>query len=434
MPGSTIYALSSGQLPSGVAIIRASGPGCGVAVEQMLGDKLEPRKASLRKLTHPASDEILDEILAFWFPGPASFTGEDVLELHCHGGVATVSAILDAFSGLENYRLADPGEFSKRAFENGRFDLTELEGLSDIISAQTEEQRRQANSQVGGGLRKLYEKWREELIRIRSHMEVEMDFSDEGDVGENSSDTHRAKIQVLLEEISNHLDDGNRGQIVRDGLKVVLAGPPNAGKSSLLNALAKRDIAIVTPHAGTTRDVVEVQLNIDGHLVVVSDTAGIRSTEDEIEQAGIRRSQNAMKDADLILWLQDTPGRNIAKVPADAIRVQTKTDLGLTDAKREKIGISTVTANGIDPVIKLISAACRSLKSPSENNAISRKRYRDGLIACSEDLEKAQIPGLEPELVCEHLRSASDAIGKITGKIDVEDLLDVIFSEFCIGK
>ncbi|MGI9357280.1 MAG: tRNA uridine-5-carboxymethylaminomethyl(34) synthesis GTPase MnmE, partial [Rhizobiaceae bacterium] len=321
MPGSTIYALSSGQLPSGVAIIRVSGSECGIAVEYLLGGELHQRKASLRKLTHPTSNEVLDEVIALWFAGPASFTGEDVLEIQCHGGAATVSAILDALSTLHGFRLAEPGEFSRRAFENGRLDLTELEGLSDLISAQTEVQRRQAASQAGGGLSELYENWRSELIRIRSHMEAEIDFADEGDVNERAPETRGVKIQALLEAISSHLDDGNRGQIVRDGLKVVLAGPPNAGKSSLLNALAKRDIAIVTPYAGTTRDIVEVQLDIDGHLVTVSDTAGIRSTGDEIELAGIQKSHNAMKDADLVLWLQDIPGTKIPEAPANAVQV-----------------------------------------------------------------------------------------------------------------
>jgi len=434
MPGSTIFALSSGHLPSGVAIIRISGPECGVAIERIVGGKLNPRMASLRNLTHPASNEFLDEVIALWFPGPASFTGDDVLEIHCHGGVATVSAILDALSALEHYRLAEPGEFSRRAFENGRLDLTELEGLSDLISAQTEEQRRQASVQAGGGLRILYEKWRSDLIRIRSHIEAEMDFADEGDVNESDAKAHRTGIHALLDEICDHLDDGNRGQIVREGLKVVLAGPPNAGKSSLLNALAKRDVAIVTPHAGTTRDIVEVQLNIGGHLVKVLDTAGIRSTNDEIEQAGIQKSHNAMRDADLIFWLQDTTRTKIFEVPANALEVQTKTDLGLTNEKEGSINISTVSPHGIDPIINAISTACRALKSRGENNAVSRRRYRDGLLACSKELEQALSPNLAPEIVCEHLRLASDAIGRITGKIDVEDLLDVIFSEFCIGK
>ncbi len=432
MSGSTIYALSSGQLPSGVAIIRISGAEAATAVSSMLGSDLVARQASLRSLSHPQRGEVLDECLCLWFPGPNSFTGEDVLELHCHGGLATVSAALDALATLPGFRMGEAGEFSRRAFENGRLDLTELEGLSDLIAAQTETQRRQASAQAGGNLRKLYEDWRSELIRIRSHLEAEMDFADEGDVNDQSVEAHRQSIGALCDVIKTHLDDENRGEIIRDGFHVVLAGPPNAGKSSLLNALAKRDIAIVTPYAGTTRDVVQARLDIKGQLVIVSDTAGIRSTDNMIEQAGIEKSRASIENADLVLWLyEDDEGRQQA--PENAVPVRTKADLS-SELPEGTLQISTIGEPGFDAVINLISSSCGDGKLKTETPLISRKRYRQGLMETVEALQLALSRNLDQELICEHLRVASDAIGRITGKIDVEDLLDVIFSEFCIGK
>ena len=398
----------------------------------MLGGEFRARKAVLRPVRHPESGQKLDECLCLWFPAPKSFTGEDVLELHCHGGAATVSAVLDALSTFHNFRLAEQGEFSSRAFENGRLDLTELEGLSDLISAQTEEQRRQAEQQASGALRLLYEGWREELIRVRSHIEAEMDFSDEGDVGETDLDGHRSAIRALMVDIKDHLNDGNQGEIVREGFHVALAGPPNAGKSSLLNALAKRDIAIVTPHAGTTRDVVQVRLDIRGRLVIVSDTAGIRDTDDEIERAGIDRSHAAMNEANLVFWLFENEG-DFALAPEQAIAVRTKADLR-ANGTDDVLTISTVADPGFEPLIKIISSASGATGLNSESPLISRKRYREGLEIVVKSLQASLTYDLEQELICEQLRIASDAIGRITGKIDVEDLLDVIFSEFCIGK
>ncbi len=432
MPGETIYALSSGQLPSGVAIIRVSGGEAVSVIQSMLGSELVARQASLRSLYHPQTKDVLDECLCLWFPAPNSFTGEDILELHCHGGIATVSAVLDALSSLPGFRMAEPGEFSRRAFENGRLDLTELEGLSDLIDAQTETQRRQASAQASGTLRRLYEGWRKELIRIRSHMEAEMDFADEGDVDDQTIETHLQLIRALHDQIVDHLDDKNRGETIRDGFQVVLAGPPNAGKSSLLNALAKRDIAIVTPHAGTTRDVVQARLDIKGQLVIVSDTAGIRSTDDVIEQAGIERSRASIETADLVFWLHEHDS-DLKSAPINSVPVRTKADL-MSGISKDTLSISTTGEPGFDPVIELISSSCNKIGPTTETALISRKRYREGLLTTSKALEVALTENLEQELICEHLRVASDAIGRITGKIDVEDLLDVIFSEFCIGK
>lgn len=434
MDRATIFALSSGSLPSGVALIRISGLAARSIETTMLGGSLEARRAGLRKLVHPQTGEALDEVLALVFPAPSSFTGEDVVELHCHGGVATVAAVLDALGSIDGFRIAEAGEFSRRAFENGRLDLTALEGLADLIAAQTETQREQALIQSGGALRDLYDGWRDHLIRMRALIEAELDFADENDVPGSVSDQVWRDAAILAGAIRDHLDDDHRGEIVRDGFRIALTGPPNAGKSSLLNALARRDVAIVTPQAGTTRDVVEVSLDIAGQLVIVSDTAGIRETQDIVEKEGIRRSHETAKRANLVLWLQAADERPLTDPLEGAVIVTTKTDLAGSHAG--SIGVTVVKEDGLAPLMNLIAEQVQSFAGSAVRgeSVPTRVRHRLALEEAAEALESAVQSEDGLELRSEFLRVAGDALGRITGRVDVEDLLDVIFSEFCIGK
>jgi len=430
----TIFALSSGSLPSGVAIIRLSGPQARYALEKLTGSAPEVREAKLLSLVNPQDNQPLDEALCLRFDNPHSFTGEDVVELHCHGGVATVEAVLNVLSSFEECRLAEAGEFSRRAFENGKMDLTELEGLSDLIAAQTDEQRKLALQQSGGSLRRLYDDWRSQLIRFRALIEAEFDFSDEDDIPGSVSDQVWSGVTELLDQIRSHLDDGSKGEIIRDGFKIALLGKPNAGKSSLLNALAKRDVAIVTPQAGTTRDVVEVSLNFEGALVQVFDTAGLRESDDEIEMEGMRRAHRAADSANLVLWLQAVDDDEIQEIPGDAIVVRTKSDLSPSSNLNDVLTINTKLVDGIEPLLTLLRQKIQETRPASEVSLISRKRHRDSLEDAVAALEQSLASNLPLELRSESLRRAAESLGRITGRIDVEDLLDVIFSEFCVGK
>ena len=430
----TIFALSSGSLPSGVAIIRLSGPRARYALEKLTGSAPEVREAKLLSLVNPHDNQPLDEALCLRFAGPHSFTGEDVVELHCHGGVATVEAVLNVLSSFEDCRLAEAGEFSRRAFENGKMDLTELEGLSDLIAAQTDEQRKLALQQSGGSLRRLYDGWRSRLIRFRALIEAEFDFSDEDDIPGSVSDQVWSGVTDLLDQIRSHLDDGSKGEIIRDGFKIALLGKPNAGKSSLLNALAKRDVAIVTPQAGTTRDVVEVSLNFEGALVQIFDTAGLRESDDEIEMEGMRRAHLAADSANLVLWLQAVDDDEIQEIPDNATVIRTKSDLSLSSNLNDVLTINTKLADGIEPLLTLLRQKTQEMRPASEASLISRKRHRDSLEDTVAALEQSLSSNLPLELRSESLRRAAESLGRITGRIDVEDLLDVIFSEFCVGK
>ena len=434
MNDKTIVALSSGALPSGVAIIRLSGPRCREVCLSMLGGMPEPRRAELCTLVHPATTEQLDRGIVLWFPGPNSFTGEDCLEFHVHGGRGVVNAVLEAVSGFEGVRIADAGEFSRRAFENGKMDLTEVEGLADLIASETELQRRQALSQSQGDLRGLYEAWRKRIIHMRALVEAELDFSEEEDVPEEIAQEGFERVSELLDDISSHLNDNRIGEIIRDGFRIALMGKPNAGKSSLLNALSKRDIAIVTEEAGTTRDVIDAHLDLSGVAVIISDTAGIRDSVNVVELEGIRRAQDRGEIADLVVWLTEmgddvhSTSDNYSRV----LHVITKNDSG---AAVDGLSISVKTGFGMDAFLSRIEEIVLESISGRESLLISRVRYRRLLEECREFLsEVVDGKDLGAELRAEQLRHAGDCIGRITGSIDVEDLLDVIFSEFCVGK
>jgi len=302
---STIFALSTAPGRAGIAVVRVSGPQAGAVIDAFAPPRPKERVAALRKLRDPEAGVILDEGLVLWFAAPRTETGEDMAEFHLHGGPAIVRGVLAALSRQPGCRLAEAGEFARRAFENGRMDLAQVEGLADLIEAETEAQRRQAVRQMGGALSQLYEGWRARLVEALALIESAIDFSDEADVSANAFERARAIVGELQGALQGHLDDGNRGEILREGFRIVLAGPPNVGKSSLLNALARREAAIVSEEAGTTRDVIEVRLDLGGYPVVVSDTAGIREAQGAIEREGIRRTLAHAREADLVIWLSD---------------------------------------------------------------------------------------------------------------------------------
>lgn len=429
----TIVALSSGTLPSGVAVVRISGPECKKIISSFIGKSLKPRLAELVQIKSADDKAAIDEGLAIWFPGPHSFTGEDCLELQVHGSRAVISELLSELCKLNHVSLAEPGEFSRRAFENGKMDLTEIEGLSDLIVAETKQQRLQAFGQQQGALREIYDGWRVKLIHLRAMIEAELDFSEEEDVPEEIALAGYSKLSFLISEIETHLHDNRAGEIIRDGFQVVLLGNPNAGKSSLLNALSKRDAAIVTDEPGTTRDIISVDLDIEGFAVKVTDTAGLRASDNKIEQEGIRRARGASEAADMVIWLQDINDDEFSSRPDldNLISVISKDDKGACD----EFSISTMNGHGLDKLINLILTTIRSKVDHYDTALITRQRYRENLETCLHHLQNCDpTKRSQSELISEDLRHASLMLGKITGVIDVEDILDVIFSEFCIGK
>lgn len=433
----TIFALSSGRGPAGVAVVRVSGARAAEAVTRLTGQPLPaPRMAALRLLREPDSGEVIDQSLLLWFPGPASFTGEDVAEFHVHGGPAVVSGVLAALGRLEGLRPAEAGEFTRRAFHAGKMDLTQVEGLADLINAETEAQRRQALRQMQGALTELYEGWRTQLVRALAYVEADIDFSDEDDVPEHVSAQVHGAIERLSAEITQHLADGSRGERLRDGLSVAIIGKPNAGKSSLLNALAKREVAIVSNIAGTTRDIIEVHLNLGGYPVTLIDTAGLRDTDDPVEAIGVARARARAEAADLRLHL--TPfGEEPPEPEENTLSVITKIDLEASAAPGHHNGrfhLSVVSGAGLaDLVSHLSDWASKALGSGGESVLLTRERHRHALENCRTHLQAALT---QPDLVlmAEDMRLAARALGRITGRVDVEDLLDVIFRDFCIGK
>jgi tRNA modification GTPase len=536
----TIFALSSGRPPVAIAVIRISGPRAAAALTA-LGVKIpEPRKAGLARIRDPRSGEIIDEALVLWFPGPHSETGEDVAELQAHGGRAVIEAILDALGRVEGQRRAEAGEFTRRGFENGKLDLTAVEGLADLVGAETEAQRRQAFRQMKGLLGNRAEIWRRDLTKALALVEARIDFSDEADVPEDLLTPALETARKLRDEIAAVLADGGRGERLREGLVVAIAGPPNAGKSTLLNRLARREAAIVSPYAGTTRDVIEVHLDLGGLPVTLLDTAGIRDTDDPVELEGVRRARARAAAADLVLWVVDasapdlpdgqigaefgipgSPGapgapagvsglggglpispekqavgmvaggllggggllpdgagrdpaysdpagsapppvwlirnkidlveqtvdRNEAEVasshrnePRNEINtlLKDKDNNALIDAAVRSglvFSLSAASGDGFGTLVFELGAAADRFLTGAEQAVVTRARHRRALEQTIAALDRALMTnGLGEDLLAEDLRFAASSLGRLTGRVDVEDILDVIFRDFCIGK
>jgi tRNA modification GTPase len=514
---STIFALSSGRPPAAIAVIRISGPRAGAALEA-LGVKVPaPRQARLARIRDPRSGEIVDEALALWFPGPNSETGEDVVELQGHGGPAVIAGILDALASIDGLRMAEPGEFTRRGFENGKLDLTAVEGLADLVAAETGGQRRLAFRQMKGALGNRAEAWRERLVRALALVEARIDFSDEADVPEDLVGPALAIVQELRDEIATALAD-SRGERLRDGLVVAIAGPPNAGKSTLLNRLARREAAIVSPYAGTTRDVIEVHLDLGGYPMTLLDTAGIRDTADPVEMEGVRRARERAAGADLVLWVTDASEGDAVPEPdlagqghgVPVWRVRNKADLvrsmdaemlrtmtgasgtgamasagragsapgnagregetrfrslAASDQKNESVNtafsgdnpdaqavtynselkmlsyeksgfiLSAGTGSGLDSLVRALTDFAASRLAGAEQALVTRARHRQVLAAVQHLLTEAlSAPVGREELLAEQLRLSAMELGRLAGRVDVEDVLDVIFRDFCIGK
>lgn len=430
--GDTIVALSSGSVPSGVAIIRISGPAAGLLLRALLGTLPEPRRLTLAEIG--LAGEVLDRGLVAWFPAPHSFTGEDCAELQVHGSPAVVRALLRGISAQPGVRLAEAGEFTRRAFENGKLDLTEVEGLGDLIAAETESQRKQALARLGGGLSQQLERWRERLLDARAEIEAQLDFADESDVGDIGPQ-FLLDLSDLRDEILAAEESVSRGRIVREGLRVALAGPPNAGKSSLLNALAKSDVAIVTDEPGTTRDVREVAINLGGQLVILVDMAGLRETASKAEAEGVRRAKSEISAADLVLWLEapDVGGGEFeAPDGAPVWTVATKADLGASAAAA--LAVSSLTGAGLNELVSRLEAFAADAVGSGVPALVSRERDRAALEQAALAIGEAIAQTQHPEFCAEALRRASYSLERLLGRMDAESVLDHLFSAFCIGK
>jgi tRNA modification GTPase len=440
----TIYALSTAPGRAGLAVLRVSGEQAGAALSRLTRGPLPaPRMAVLRRIFDAAGDA-LDEGLVLWFRGPASFTGEDVAEFHVHGGRAVVGGLLGALGHLPGLRLAEPGEFTRRAVGNGKFELTAAEGLADLIAAETEGQRRQALRQYDGALAALYEGWRTRLIGQAAWIEASHDFPEE-ELPKDLLAHARAALQGIAEEIARHLDDGGRGEIVRDGLRLALIGPPNAGKSSLMNALARRDVAIVSETPGTTRDVIEIRLDLGGYAVTLADTAGLRDVDDAVEAAieieGMRRALARARAADLVVLVLDASSDARPVLSDDVadrlcLTVWNKCDLVRRETEPGVLNLSVRTGEGMDAFVAALSVLIEALSEAGDDAApLTRARHREALGEAFDALVRAcAAPDAFPELMAEDVRLALRALGRITGRVDVEELLDVVFREFCIGK
>ena len=434
----TIFALSSGKLPSGVAVIRVSGNEVQNIIKSIRG-KVPPARMMAYGSLYSLEHEFLDSALTVFFPAPNSFTGEDCVEFHLHGGKAVVARFLNELSKFENCRIAEAGEFSKRAFANGKLDLTEAEGLADLIDAETESQRRLAVMGASGALAELYREWRQELLQARAMIEAELDFVEEQDIPDSVSDRIWDKLKLLNSAIKKHLADGYRAQAMREGIKIVIAGAPNSGKSSIINRLAGRDVAIVTDEEGTTRDALEIRLILAGLPVLVTDTAGIRETANKVEKIGIDTALRRLQEADLILHIEDMSSPVEITLPADnkaeIWRLGNKVDLVSGDSRKWPIQFSAETGEGFEEFLNKLIDFCNSFSESLGDLVPARKRQFDLLEETISEIDSALIlKDLDLTLRAEHLRRASDMLGRITGDIDVEDILDVIFSQFCVGK
>jgi len=442
----TIYALSSGPGISGVAVIRVSGKNTAEVVKKITGSRLPmPRVATLKKFNKNGGKELIDEGVIIWFPAPNSYTGEDLAEFHVHGSRAVINAMHLAISKIKNCRLAEPGEFTKRAFQNGRINLLKAESIADLISSETEIQRKQAIKIMSGKSSQKFNSWRDKLLKILSHVEAKIDFPEE-DLPKNLIKEIKKTSNEVLNEIKKTLDDQKVGERIREGFKIAILGPPNSGKSSLLNYLSKRDAAIVSEIAGTTRDVIETHLNLDGYPVILSDTAGIRSSKNEIEKKGIKIALKRAEDADLRLVIVSAKNVDFNSVLRkllikNAILVLNKSDLikGKLNSKFKKydhVLISIKKNRNLNSLILKIKSKLKNKFSTNEDILITRERHRQNLINCVQHLEKFQKKKSAQDFDkgAEDLRLATRNLGMIVGKVDVEELLGSIFNDFCIGK
>jgi tRNA modification GTPase len=442
----TIYALSSGPGISGIAVIRISGPKVEEIIKLITKSQLpKPREATLKKFSKINNSELIDEGLLIWFPGPESYTGENMAEIHVHGSIAVVSAILDQLSKIENCRLAEPGEFTKIAFQNEKINLLKAESISDLISAETEIQRQQAVKIMSGRSSEKFNFLREKLLKILSNVEAKIDFP-EDDLPEDVIKNIKFDSKKIRNEIEKILNDQKVGERIREGFKIAIIGPANAGKSSLLNYLSNRDVAIVSEIAGTTRDVIEAHLNLDGYPVVISDTAGIRESQDEIEKKGIRLALKRAEDADLNIIVIEPKSVNFTGflndlVSEKSIIIINKIDLGYNNINQQiekfnPIFLSIKNETNLDELIKRIKDKLKNKFVSASETLITRERHRQSLEACLQNLKNFEEKNSQEDFdkAAEDLRLATRHLGMIVGKVDVEEILGSIFSDFCIGK
>lgn len=433
----TIYALSSGSGKAGVAVVRVSGPLAGQALQVSCGRLPQPRKAE-RVSVHVSQHTLkLDEAIALWFPGPNSFTGEDVAEFHLHGSLGIVRLFLAELGSLKDFRPAEPGEFTRRALSNGKIDLVGVEGLNDMLAAETATQVKQALFHVDGRASEIFQKWREQLIEAGALAEACIDFTDEEGVADAALPKVCASIDHLIKTMKENLRDSDRGYLNREGVRVVLAGSPNVGKSSLLNAIAARDVAIVSSEAGTTRDVVEVSLDMGGVSIIVSDTAGLRDTVDShVEQLGIERTRDRLSHADIVISVASPHAEwQNTGVDSPTLRIWNKVDIAAPKPKTPyDMEISALTGEGVGQLVERLATMAKKLAGDGEPALLVRERQVQAVRAAVLHLENALRPGMPIELLAEELRRAGRHVGRLIGVVGSEDLLDSIFSKFCIGK
>jgi tRNA modification GTPase len=431
----TIYALASGAGRAAIAVLRLSGPGVPGALSDIAGVLPTPRMAHYAALRDPSRMEVIDRGIVLFFPGPASATGEDYAELQVHGGLAVVDGLLGVLSRRPGFRIAEPGEFVRRGFRNGKVDLSQAEALADLIDAQTEAQRRQALRLADGALRRAVERWRADLLDARAGIEAALDFSDESEAPTGSAEELRSRLAGPMAEMRDALSGPPASERMREGFLVMILGPPNAGKSTLLNALARRDLAIVSPRAGTTRDMIEAHLEIEGLPATFVDTAGLRAADDEIERIGVDRTIERVASADLILWLSDdgAPPPPEVQGEAEILPVLTKSDRGMASAGG--LAICAPTGAGLSELLAAVAARARARLGDGGSSLFARARHRAAVAQAHSALIASVAPGDQaPELRAEDLRRASQALGRIVGDVDVEEILGAIFSRFCMGK
>jgi tRNA modification GTPase len=434
----TIFAPASGAGRAAIAVLRISGPRCSEALAAIApGTEFPDRRVVLRTVRHPQSREPLDRALITRFQAPHSFTGEEMAEISVTGGRAVTSAVVRALALVPGLRPAEPGEFAWRAFMNGKIDLSEVEGLADLVEAETEAQRRQAQRIAGGALSRACEAIRTSLIEAMAAVETQIDFTDVEDASDFTLETITVAARAALERIDRALATADSAQRLRDGFTVVIAGPPNVGKSTLMNALAGRDVAITSPIPGTTRDLIEVFLDLRGYPVILVDTAGIRESQDPIEQEGVARARRRAESADLTLWLSDGEDSQAPRMKSRTLLVRTKTDLKEADAPtgREELAISARTGAGIDRLLDVIADLAEERMSSHEPALLTLERHRRGFEDARQALASTLAPdAAEPELIAEDLRRAALAMDRIVGRIGVEDVLGEIFARLCVGK